>query len=54
MKLKIVPRRGYKSIAKLETFERHNLNVLIGANRAIDYFNIGDCELCQSLNMRGK
>lgn len=54
MKLKIVTLRGYKSIAKLEAFELRNLNVLIGADRATDYFNIGDWILCQSLNKRGK
>jgi len=34
MKLKAVTLRGYKSIAKLESFELRHLNVLIGANGA--------------------
>jgi predicted ATPase len=32
MKVKTITLRGYKSIAKLDSFELHNLNVLIGAN----------------------
>lgn len=34
MKLRSITVRGYKSIASLEGFELHNLNVLIGANGA--------------------
>jgi len=39
--------KGYKSIAKLEAFELCNLNLLIGVNGAIDYFNIDDWTLRQ-------
>jgi hypothetical protein len=46
--------KGYKSIAKLEAFELCNLNVLIGAARSTDYFNIGDGTSCQSPSRRGK
>lgn len=54
MKLKTATQRGYKSIAKLEAFELRKLNVLIGANRTTDYFNIGDWTSCQSPSRRGK
>ena len=54
MKLKIVTLRGYKSIAKLGAFELGSLNVLIGANRTTDYFNIGDWTPCQLPNRSGK
>ncbi len=54
MKLKTVTLRGYKSIAKLEAFELRNLNVLIGANSANDYFSIGDWTSRQSPSRRGK
>lgn len=53
MKLKTVTLRGYKSIAKLEAFELRNLNVLIGANGATDYFN-DDRTSCQSTSWRDK
>ena len=54
MKLKTVTLRGYKSIAKLGAFELRSLNVLIGANRTTDYFNIGDWASRQSPSRRGK
>lgn len=53
MKLKTVTLRGYKSIAKLEAFELRNLNVMIGAKGATDYFN-GDWTSCQSASRRDK
>lgn len=53
MKLKTVTLRGYKSIAKLEAFGLRNLNVLIGAHGANDYFTV-DRTLVQSTNRRDK
>lgn len=53
MKLKTVTLRGYKSVAKLETFELRNLNVLIGANGATNNFN-DDRTSCQSTSWRAK
>lgn len=54
MKLKTVTLYGYKSTAKLEAFELRNLNVLIGATKTADYFNIGDWTSCQLPNRSGK
>ena len=46
--------KGYKSIRALENFALRPLNVLIGANRTTDYFNIGDWTPCQLPNRSGK
>lgn len=46
--------KGYKSVQSLVDFELRPLNVLIGANRATDYFKICDCASHQSPSRRGK
>lgn len=45
--------KGFTSIKVLEDCESQPLNGPIGANRATDYFNIGDWASCQSPSRRG-